>query len=190
MKRGLVILGFVFMFPQWAFACGGDSFDAPHWGMYVAAVLSVLHGAVFFLLKGKWDAAKKELLAKRYAEALLHTHVSLPLCIFTLYAAVAFACIDMRSDQEKFVDSLSIYIIGAWLASFMISLFLFLRNRSKFLTPERRVHLAANTALSLLSISVVTFGLLAYALLVIAPTISNSPALYFDAPRAFAPNPI
>lgn len=168
---------FPFLIPQLTYACGGSTFSIHHSMIYITFALFLLHSFVFYKLSKKTDLATKESVVKKYSRTLFQIHFLLPIIayIILVLSRVAFACIDPRSPQERFIDGLSIPFQLAIIISLFVSAIFFMRVESKKLTVETKVKSGKIVAASLGVIALITFVYLSYAFWVIAPTLSDTP---------------
>jgi hypothetical protein len=174
MKKILMLAGLLLLVPVPTLACGGVLFDIAHVGMYVAGILTVIHCLVFFVLSSKLEIAKRAVFATRYSIAMLHLHFSFP-ALMAVLTSIAHACIESRSVREIYLDGLTVFIVISLLISAIPSGVVFIIMLSKKLTAEHRIKLGKILAVSLDGITAVVFFYLAYALWVVAPTLSSPP---------------
>ncbi len=162
--------------PRLALACGGGSFGLVSWAPFLFLSLVVFHGYFFWRLSGGDSLEEKVQTARRYSYANFNIHVSLPVVmalIYTLVLAVAYACIDVRSPQERFVDDVIGYMLFPWLFLALVSIVLLVRATSRSLSPERKVVIGRRIAGFLLFVMTLITTLFSYALWMVAPSISD-----------------
>ncbi len=178
----LTILATGFVFPQLVYACGGFGFSEKFPGSFL--VLSTLfaifafHGFALYKLNTETSIQGKEVVVKKYSSALFYSHVLFPVlaCLLIVFTSVAFACLDSRSQQEKFIDFLYNGFFSMLLTLLFISTVFVLRIRSKKLTVEKKIKLVKITATTMCVISMVALVVFSYSFFFVAPTLSYTPS--------------
>jgi hypothetical protein len=169
-------LSLFLLLPHLALACGGGSFGFASWAPFLPLALVVFHGYFFFLLNGSRSLNEKVQTARRYAYANFNIHVSIPVIITLIYAlvfTVAYACIDLRSPQERFADDVIARMLFPWLFLALVSIASLVPLTSRSLSLERKVVIGRRIAGSLLFVMTLITTFLSYSLWMVAPSLSD-----------------
>lgn len=145
-----------------------------YWTPFLFLLLVIFHGYFFLRLTGGGSLEEKVQTARRYVHTSFSIYVVLPVFLSLLFAFnLAFACIDMRSPQERFVDGVGFSALFIWALFALVIVAIALRFSSPLLSGERRVTIGKRMALFSFFANSIVAMYLSVALWMVAPLFSD-----------------
>jgi len=167
-------LFFLYLTPKQAYACGSTFFPAGYWMVYTMSAFLIFHTFFLYLLNKNIPLAKPNIV-KNYSQLSLHLHLTLPIIItfIFIFSSIAYACLDPRSPQEKFIDNLLTPYILAVNLLLIISVFFYTKINSGRMTEINKRQLSNIIAIFFCIVTFTTLTYLSHAIWIVAPTLSD-----------------